>query len=108
MYQITFYVPEGHTDTVKEAMFKSGAGKIGHYDHCAWQTQGVGQFQPLDESNPYQGKKGQIETIPEIKLEMVCTDDCIRQVLQALIEAHPYETPAYAAWKIKTIEDLDD
>ena len=57
MYRINFYVPETHLEIVKDALFQAGAGKIGHYDHCCWQTKGTGQFRPLDSSSPHIGKK---------------------------------------------------
>ncbi len=47
MYKICFYVPESHLEKVKEALFATGAGRIGDYDHCCWQTRGTGQFRPL-------------------------------------------------------------
>jgi hypothetical protein len=47
MYQLIFYVPETHCESVKSALFKVGAGKVGDYDQCAWQVLGTGQFIPL-------------------------------------------------------------
>jgi len=108
MYKIIFYVPESHVETVKNALFDEGAGKVGYYDRCAWQTEGTGQFRPLPESNPYLGEKGKTETVREIKVEMLCEDAVIASALEALIQKHPYETPAYSAWKIKTLDDFNE
>lgn len=106
MYKITFYVPKTHLDTVKDHLFAKGAGKIGHYDKCAWQTLGTGQYQPLEQSNPYKGNRNQISQEAEYLVEMVCEDNLIKSVLETLIETHPYENPAYGAWKITLLEDL--
>ncbi len=57
MYLLLFYVPETHIELVKNAIFEAGAGKVGLYSHCSWQTQGVGQFMPLAGSNPHLGKQ---------------------------------------------------
>lgn len=95
MYKLSFYVPECHVDTVKAAVFATGAGKIGNYDCCCWQTLGVGQFRPLDGSAPYIGQKGTVEHVNEYKVELVCEDHIIKLALNALIESHPYEEPAY-------------
>ena len=38
MYKLVFFVPESHLDVVKEAVFATGAGRMGHYSHCCWQT----------------------------------------------------------------------
>jgi hypothetical protein len=105
MYRINFYVPESHLKTVKDAMFSAGAGKIGHYSNCCWQTQGRGEFIPSSNSNPHLGKAGVKHTEPEYKVEMTCADDVLQQVLHALINSHPYEEPAYDAYKMITAHD---
>lgn len=101
MYKICFYVPENATDLVKQAVFDAGAGKIGDYDCCSWQTLGTGQFRPLDGSNPFIGKQGQVETVTEYKIELVCDDQHIKAAIAALKKAHPYEEPAYDVWKLE-------
>ena len=106
MYQLIFYVPGSHLETVKSALFKAGAGRIGDYDHCAWQTLGTGQFRPLSESKPFIGTINQIESLEEYKVEMVCEATQIKPVLQALLASHPYQTPAYSVLEMKTIDDF--
>ena len=101
MYKIEFYTPESHLETVKKAMFAAGAGHLENYDCCCWQTKGIGQFRPLEGSNPYSGELGTAEKDTEWKVEMVCADDCIDAVITALKETHPYETPAYQYWEVK-------
>ena len=101
MYKITFYVPEADLERVKNALFAKGAGKIGHYDCCAWQTLGTGQYRPLTGSQPYIGSPDRIETVAEYLVEMVCDDVYLPNVINELIRVHPYETPAYAVWKIE-------
>jgi hypothetical protein len=107
MYKIYFYVPESHLESVKNAVFAKGAGKIGNYDCCAWQTLGVGQFRALAGSHPAIGTQFILEQVKEYKVETVCEDYLLEDVLQALIDEHPYETPAYGYCKIKTHEAPD-
>ena len=76
-------------------MFEAGAGRVGNYDCCAWQTRGEGQFRPLDGSSPFLGNQGQIKTVIEHKLEMVCEEQCLEAVIAALKRAHPYEEVVY-------------
>ena len=95
MYKLCFYVPESHLEQVKSAVFTAGAGRIGDYDSCCWQVAGSGQFRPLDGSQPYIGQQGQVEAVREYKVEMVCADEHIRAAVQAMIDAHPYEEPAW-------------
>src|SRR3990167_9027358 len=107
MYKIYFYVPESHLEAVKMAVFNKGAGHIGHYDFCAWQTLGTGQFRALSGSQPAIGKINQLETVKEYKVETVCEDSALSEVLTALLNAHPYETPAYGYCKISTKDDIN-
>ncbi len=100
MHKLTFYVPESHIESVKNALFKKGAGKIGNYDCCAWQTLGTGQYRPLEGSQPFSGQQDEISREAEDLVEMVCEDDLIKDVIAELIKVHPYETPAYAAWPV--------
>ncbi|WP_341797701.1 MULTISPECIES: NGG1p interacting factor NIF3 [unclassified Pseudomonas] len=100
MYKLAFFVPASHVEVVKAAVFAAGGGRIGHYDHCAWQTLGQGQFRPLDGSQPYLGQTGQVEVVEEWKVELVVADDLIAQVVAALRQSHPYETPAYEVWRL--------
>lgn len=101
MHKLSFYVPTSHLETVKSALFQAGAGKIGDYDHCCWQVKGEGQYRPLPGSQPFKGKTDQIEKVCEYKVEMVCDDHLIDAVIDTLFAAHPYETPAFAAWPIR-------
>ncbi|WP_024850802.1 NGG1p interacting factor 3 protein, NIF3 [Hydrogenovibrio kuenenii] len=100
MLKLVFYVPESHLEHVKTALFSVGAGKIGHYDSCCWQVQGQGQFRPLEGSQPFLGKQDEVETVSEYKVEMVLKESLVKVVQTALLEAHPYETPAYDFYEI--------
>ncbi len=94
-YQISFYVPETHIDNVKSALFETGAGQLGSYSHCAWQTIGEGQFMPSDDSRPFLGTANEIETVKEFKVELLCKGKYLKPALQALKSSHPYEMPAF-------------
>ena len=95
MMKLCFYVPATHLEMVKSAVFAAGAGRIGHYEHCAWQVAGQGQFRPLTGSNPFIGAQGKLETLEEYRVEMVCDQRFIVAVVAALRAAHPYEEPAF-------------
>lgn len=95
MYFIAVYIPTADLETVKNAMFSAGAGKIGEYDHCCWQVEGVGQYRPLENSNPSIGTRMQMSTEKEWRVEMVCEKSKIHEVITAMKQAHPYEVPAY-------------
>lgn len=95
MLQITFYVPETHLEAVKHSLFVAGAGKIGNYSCCAWQTKGEGQFCPQAGSQPFLGEIDKIGRVVEYKVELVCSEKHLKKVINALKSSHPYEEPAY-------------
>jgi len=101
MYKIIFFVPTTHLEEVKTAMFNQGAGKATHYNQCAWQILGEGQFFALEQANPYLGKKNELNKVPEYYVEMFCTPEVIHEVVAALKESHPYEEPAYQVIKLE-------
>lgn len=103
MFQLRFYVPASHLEPVKDAVFAAGAGRIGNYDSCCWQTAGTGQFRALEGSAPYIGQQGQVERVEEFKVELVCADEQIQAAIAALKDAHPYEEPAYQVWRLHEI-----
>ena len=100
MYLIGVYVPESHLETLKTALFEKGAGKLGNYDCCSWQTKGTGQFRALKGSDPFVGQEGALHSQEEYKLELICNSDIVAEVIETLIRVHPYETPAYHLIKI--------
>ena len=83
-------------------MFSAGAGAFNNYDSCCWQTEGTGQFRPLDGSTAFIGETGKLERLPELRIEMLCTDEKLDDALKALKESHPYEEPAYYAVETRT------
>lgn len=101
MFKICFYVPENAVEIVKQAMFAAGAGRIGNYDSCCWQVSGLGQFRPLENSNPAIGETGKVEIISEYRVEMVCEEELVKDVVAALKQNHPYEEPAYDVLKME-------
>lgn len=103
MYQVFFFVPEDHKEKVKEACFAAGAGRFDSYDCCAWECKGYGQFRPLEGSNAFIGSMNTLEGLEEYRVEFICSGEDLNAVLEALVAAHPYETPAYGAYKITTL-----
>ena len=100
MYKFSFYVPESHLNEVKEALFKAGAGSFGNYESVCWQVKGQGQFCPKQNSRPFIGSLGRIESVLEYKVEMLCKDLNVEGAIKALRLVHPYEEPAFDVVKL--------
>ena len=101
MYKLIFYTPKDEAEKVKEAIFATGAGSIGNYAKCSWQTEGIGQFLPLAGSKPTLGTQGEIEQVAELRVEILCTENNIRAAIAAMKEAHSYEEVAYEVLSIE-------
>ena len=107
MYLLVTYVPGKSLENVKRALFSAGAGRIGSYSSCSWEVKGQGQFKPEAGSSPFLGEANKLERIDEYRLELVCPDRDIKKIVQAMLEAHPYETPAYHIVEVFTLDDPD-
>lgn len=101
MYKFIFFVPKASCEQVKSAVFQAGAGKIGNYSHCSWQVLGKGQFQPNEGATPAIGSVFKLEEVEEYRVEMVCADHKMVEVVKAMKQAHPYEEPAYEVIRLE-------
>lgn len=93
--KIFVYVPQTHLQTVQQAMFNAGAGKVGNYEECSFYSQGFGTFKGNALSNGFVGEQGKQHTEPEFKLEVLVDEAKLNAVVAAMIKSHPYEEVAY-------------
>ncbi|HET9545349.1 MAG TPA: hypothetical protein VFO88_07210 [Gaiellaceae bacterium] len=93
--KLVVFVPREALDTVREALFAAGAGRIGDYARCSWYTQGTGTFLGGETTDPTVGEPGREERVAELRLETVYPVELEAEVVRALREAHPYEEPAF-------------
>ncbi len=95
LLKLVLYIPAGHEPELLERLAAAGAGSIGRYSHSSFQVTGTGTFKPLEGSAPFIGSPGRLERVEEVRLETIVPHSCRRAVLKALLDAHPYEEPAY-------------
>jgi len=93
--KLVVYVPRDHVEPVRAAITGAGAGHIGNYSHCTFQTAGTGTFLPLEGTNPFLGRPGNLEYVEEYRLETVVPASILSKVIEAMLQAHPYEEVAY-------------
>lgn len=103
-YKIVMYVPSSHAEALREAVGKAGAGRIGKYSFCTFTLKGVGRFRPEAGANPAIGEVGKLEAVEEERIETVCSEENLKDVLRAIKEVHPYEEPATDVYPIEIIE----
>ena len=92
--KIVVFVPESHVDVVREAMSKTGAGKIGNYTYCSFSSKGTGRFKPEEGVHPAIGEVGKLESVQEERIEVVCDRNLLKNVIEAIKKVHPYEEVA--------------
>jgi dinuclear metal center YbgI/SA1388 family protein len=105
LVKISTFVPTNHLETVCEAMWLAGAGKIGLYDEASFRTPGVGTFRPLEGANPFEGKIGERAETSEWKIEVVASENRWKSVVAALQNAHPYEEVSFDVIALLNAED---
>lgn len=108
MFSLSYYIPQSDHERVKQALFDKGAGKIGEYEQCCWEVLGNGQFRAGESCHPAIGENGQLEHLLEYKVEMVCDDKVVREVVETLLKVHPYEQPAYFVSRVMTLGELSE
>lgn len=93
--KIVVFVPQGQVDQVRDAMTQAGAGWIGNYSHCTFQTAGTGTFKAGAGAKPFIGQIGELERAEEYRLETIIAERAVGKVVKAMLKAHPYEEVAY-------------
>jgi len=99
--KVVVFVPETHTNIVREAMGSAGAGKIGNYSFCSFSTKGIGRFKPETGANPHIGKIGKFEKVVEERIEMICPRGKIKAVIAEMKRVHPYEEIAFDIYSLE-------
>lgn len=93
--KLVTFAPEAQAGDVRYALFQAGAGGIGNYDHCSFNTEGTGTFRANASANPYVGKRGEDHFEPEVRIEVIYPQWAESAIIRALLKAHPYEEVAY-------------
>lgn len=102
--KLVVFVPAEHVDDVRQAMAKAGAGVIGDYTHCSFNIPGSGTFFGTEAASPRVGKKGALERVEEVRLEMILPAWKTVAVLAAMKASHPYEEVAYDLYPLENCD----
>lgn len=95
LMKLVTFVPTDEAGEVLQALYDTGAGKIGNYSSCSFQVKGKGTFLPSEEANPSIGAKGKLEEVNEKRIEVMFPAYLKNKVVEQLKQAHPYEEVAY-------------
>lgn len=95
LYKLAVYVPKDYSMRLKSALGDAGAGYVGNYSNCSFESKGTGTFKPEEGANPFIGKESKLEIVEEVKVETIIKECDIQSVIHAMKQAHPYEEVAY-------------
>jgi len=95
IYKLVVFVPEANLNELREALGAAGAGVIGAYRYCSFNTPGTGAFLPEAGAKPAIGPVGRLEEVAERRLEVLVGEEKLKQVIAAMLKVHPYEEVAY-------------
>ena len=99
--KVVVFAPDEDASEVRNAMAQAGAGVIGDYTDCSFMAPGTGTFKPMPDAEPYIGQVGNLEEAVEIRIEMSVPEWRLGPVLDAMIQAHPYEEVAYDIYPLE-------
>lgn len=97
---ITYTIPE-NVEQVRNALFDAGAGKIGNYEDCSFNSQGIGTYMGNENSNPEIGERFEFVEAPEVKIEVTFEKHLQSKILKALFSNHVYEEVAYEIYDLQ-------
>ena len=97
---VTFTIPE-NAEEVRNALFDAGAGNIGNYENCSFNSKGIGTYMGNEHSNPQVGERFEFVQGDEIKIEVTFEKHLENKILKALFKSHAYEEVAYEIYELQ-------
>jgi len=95
LFKLFTFVPRAFADKLRNALFNAGAGNIGNYSECSFNSEGTGTFTAGPHTQPFTGSQGIRHEENEIKMEMIFPAWLQQNIITALVKNHPYEEVAY-------------
>src|SRR5690606_32905684 len=59
IWKLVTYAPSENANQVRQALFEAGAGNIGNYENCSFNSVGKGTYKGNEDSNPVIGQKNE-------------------------------------------------
>ena len=97
---VTYTIPE-NAEKVRTALFNAGAGTIGNYENCSFNSDGIGTYKGNEQSNPEIGERFELVQASEIKIEVTFEKHLENKILKALFDSHLYEEVAYEIYELQ-------
>ena len=101
--KLEVFVPKENVEEVQNALFSAGAGSIGDYKNCSFQSEGEGTFLPTEDANPKIGEIGKQERVEEVKIEVIFPKNIEKRLISEMKIAHPYEEVSHQIYILDNI-----
>ncbi|MBY0111429.1 MAG: Nif3-like dinuclear metal center hexameric protein [Phycisphaerales bacterium] len=98
--KLVTFVPLSEVEKVRNSLATAGAGIIGAYTVCSFASPGTGTFFGDESSHPSVGRRGTLESVSELRLEMVCSKAALPLAIETLRQFHPYEEPPIDVYEL--------
>ena len=100
--KLTTFVPKAEAQSLRESLFKVGAGAIGNYNNCSFNIEGIGTYNGNEDSNPTKGNKGETHFEEETQISVTFAKHLESKIIETLFKNHSYEEVAY---EVTTLEN---
>lgn len=104
--KIVVFCPVSHVDKVRNELFANGAGAIGNYSECSFNTNGTGTFKANKGATPFVGEIDKLHLEEEVKIEVVAESFQVNQIIEAMLKVHPYEEVAYDIYHLENYQNV--
>ncbi|WP_291276033.1 Nif3-like dinuclear metal center hexameric protein, partial [Flavobacterium sp.] len=101
IYKLITYTQPDNADKLRNALFEAGAGNIGNYENCSFNSKGIGTYMGNENSNPEFGNRYEFIETEEIKIEVIFEKHLQSKILSTLFKNHVYEEVAYEIYNIQ-------
>ncbi|MBX9765161.1 hypothetical protein K2X83_00800 [Patescibacteria group bacterium] len=100
--KIVTTVPVASADMVRKAV-GDAIGIDNNYSHASFSVRGIGHFIPHPGANPTIGSVGELQEVPEDRIEWVCRNERVLEVVKVLRSVHPYEAPLIDVYPLESV-----
>jgi hypothetical protein len=104
-FKIVYTVTEDRLDATLKAVGDAGAGSVGEYSYCSFSSLGLGRSMPSGNAKPFYGETGKLNQEKELRVEVTCDENKLKNVVKALRDVHPYDEPAIDVYPLIDLPD---
>jgi len=106
VFKVSVNVPDEYLEKLMDSINSVMGPVYPGYDRTFSYSRVTGTWRPLKGSSPYKGTIGRIEVSEEIELNFVVKKKDLKNVIDTIVDIHPYEEPAIDVTKVFCRKDI--